>query len=107
MKLIAMLRNKLIALNYKRNDLKIIEGIAEHTFENILTSYRENGWEQTDAYRSFDATYEKWHCNLRKGSSVLCCRWTKSDAGSISGLTRIIQPLAAKISLTARDSPNR
>ena len=103
----SLFRQKWTAYSYKRNDLNIIEKIRAETFNAIIEHYRSQGWEQTDAFRPFDAENQKWTCKLRKGSQTLYCVWRYQSGGSISGMPRIMQSMGAQYSLKVCQAPSK
>lgn len=101
---LAKVKQAWIKRKFQRNDLRIIEHIPAATFNQIVDQYCTQGWELTDAYRSFDSA-QRWQGKLRKGTSVLNCTWRPEQAGQIYGLTRIINGMAAQFSLVAKPAP--
>ncbi|WP_102795089.1 hypothetical protein [Bowmanella denitrificans] len=105
MNLISLIRRKYVELTFRRYDLRIVEAIGAQQFEHIIQVYRNSGWEITDAYQAFSPDAERWHCKLRKGTSVLECEWQHQRFGSISGAARIINALANEFELVVLEYP--
>lgn len=103
----SMFRHQWVAYRYKRYDLNIIENIRAETFEQIMEHYCSQGWEKADVFRSFDADSKKWSCKLRKGHQTLNCLWDRNQAGSISGMSRIIRSMAEQFSLKVNQTPSK
>lgn len=89
---------------YRRNDWRIVQDISAQRFTEILQAHLDNGWEITDNYQGFDPAMAKWHCQLRKGTSCLRCRW-QSGAGHIFGPARILNGLGEDFGLTVFTTP--
>lgn len=107
MKLFRLLAEKHTESKFRRNGWRIVESLPAADFAHIIETYRDDGWEFSDAYRSFDGALDKWRCKLRKGTSTLHCQWTSAQKGRIYGPSRPVGGLGKSFNLPVLNTPSR
>ncbi|MDT0581861.1 MULTISPECIES: hypothetical protein [Alteromonadaceae] len=105
MSLIREMKRKYLEYQFKRDKLNIIQEIPTDRFEYIIQTLIEQGWEIAAEYRHKDAWVLRWHGELRKGTSILKCKWKKDELGSIYGPERIIKSIGDDFGFGIRTLP--
>ncbi|MBO1256498.1 hypothetical protein J3L16_12470 [Alteromonas sp. 5E99-2] len=105
MNVITRIKRKCVEKRFRQNDLNIIQNIPKEKFHHIIEALVTEGWEVSIDYRGPDGWKDKGHCKLRKGISVLGCKWNSNEQGSIDGLALIIKGIATQFELVSLDAP--
>ncbi|MEZ9196573.1 hypothetical protein [Shewanella sp. 10N.286.54.B9] len=103
---VVTLGRKTVDLKFKALGLKIIQDIPTDDFNRILEFHLHNGWVKTYEYDGFDAWIDYSKVKLSKEGLKLKFEWDNWSEGEITGKAQVIDFLAGKFGLTARETPN-
>lgn len=89
---------------FRKNDWIIIQPIPFSQFEQLIIEHVEGGWEIEDDYERLEPNVSNWHCELRKGTSILTCIWMSEYQGLIYGPKIALASTAEKLGIKVSKS---
>ena len=105
MDLFIILKRRYIARKFSLKDWRIIQPIPFNVFETLISDYVENGWEIESDYPQLTPDSRKWQCKLRRGSTVLACKWRKNEQGEVVGAARVVDNIGAVLNIPVYSQP--